>query len=162
MNILQALREVFAEPKVEDMVAHYVLSAIESPDAILLVTDPEMQSVYTHLASKLRCVTTGDTLNIEANLEETIQKEVIVVHRTYDAVLLKRVAMRAKHVILVVEYFDTSKRFSEQLEEIKIEFGCKIDMAFIEEGVGERVPYSPTESHYLGRKIKRMVKECLA
>lgn len=161
MNILRAMLAVFTEPKMEDMVAHYALSCLQTEDAILLVTDAAMQPVYSHLATKLRCTYTGDLLTVESDLEAITQKEVIVAHSTFDTCLFKRIAMRASHMIVVVEYFDTIRGFAGQLDEMEVEFGCKIDFAFIEEGIGERIPYSQTESHYLGHRIRRMAKQVL-
>lgn len=161
MHIFKQLMAVFTEPKIEDMVAHYAMSCLQTEDATLLVTDAAMLPVYTHLASKLRCLYTGSLLPVESSLEEITQKEVIVVHSTFDTCLLKRIAMRASHVILVVEYFDSARGFAGQIDEIEAEFGCKIDFAFIEEGIGARVPYSPTDSYYTGCRIRRAVKRVL-
>lgn len=159
MNILQRLAAVFAEPKAEDMVMHFVVAHLQTSAANLLVTDPEMQSAYARLASTLACAYNGELLPIESDMDRVTGGEAIVIHSTFNPSLVKRVALRVTHLILVVEYFDTSACYAELLADIEVECGCKIDFAFIEEGCGAVRPYSPTESHYLGHKIRRMVRQ---
>lgn len=159
MNMLQRIAAIFTEPKAEDMIMHFVASKLRTSDAHLLVTDEAMQTVYARLASTLACAYNGELLPVESDMENIVGREVIMCHSTFNLPLVKQVALRATHVILVVEYFDASAQYVESMSAIEAECGCKIDLAFMEEGDGPVSPYSPTESHYLGHKIRRMVRK---
>ncbi|MNQ62691.1 hypothetical protein D3C85_770460 [compost metagenome] len=158
MNMLQRIAAIFTEPKAEDMIMHFVAAKLQTSTAHLLVTDEAMQTVYARLASTLACAYNGELLPVESDMESIVGHEVIMVHSTLNLPLLKAVALRASHVILVVEYLDTSVEYVESMAAIAAECGSVIDFAYMEEGEGPASPYSPTESHYLGHKIRRMVK----
>lgn len=162
MNMLQALiSSLFSQPRADDIVLQFVAANLQDELPCLLVTDPLMEPFYLRMRERLRAWTHDDMMQIVSDLPRLAQREVIMLHSTYDAVLVKKVALHARRLILVVEYFDNSQRYCEQIKQIEAENGCEIVMAFIEEGAGERQPYSPTESHYLGHKIRRITKESL-
>lgn len=161
MNILRSLANVFAKPKAEDVVMHFVIEKLETDNAQVLVTDTAMHPVYTRLASGLAQAATGELLQVESSIANIHGNEVILAHSSFNPHLLKKVAARSSHVIFIAEYFDSTALHEEQLAEIERECDCRIDFAFMEEGRGPKTPYSPTESHYLGHKIRRMVRQRL-
>lgn len=156
MNILQTLASIFAKPKVEDMVANFVSARLETDTARVLVSDKTMHKVYTRLATRLACSVTGERMQVVGSVDEC-SSETVMVHGTFNAGLLRRVAERCSHVVMIVEYFDTSALYQEQLSEIQRETGCRIDFAFMQEGCGAKTPYSPTECRYVVRMINKLV-----
>lgn len=156
MNILQTLASIFAKPKVEDMVANFVTAHLETDNACVLVSDRNMRQTYTRLATRLACAATGERMTVAGSLDEC-SDEVVLVHSTFNAGLLRQVAERCSHIVMIVEYFDTSALYQEQLIEIEREANCRINFAFVQEGCGAKIPYSPTESRYLSNMIRRLV-----
>lgn len=157
MNILQKLiSSLFGQPTAEDMVLQFVASALQTDSAMLLVTDPAMQPMYRTLACRLRCTVDGDLPNIASDMEHVIGKEVIVVHSTIEPAMLRAIALRAKRMVLMVEYYDheLAQGLIDELTKT-----CDVELAYLEDGLGVRCPYSPTESHYVGHRVRRMVKQ---
>jgi hypothetical protein len=115
-----------------------------------------MQSAYTALATKLRMFTDEQTLPVASSIQALANREVLVVHGHFDKALVKSIALHASHLVMVVEYLDTSLNVADTLHEISVECGCTISFSYIEEGLGVQRNYSPTESHYLGHKIRRI------
>ena len=160
ISLIQSLlSKLFAEPAAEDMIVHYALSQLKTTSAVLLVTDPAMQPAYTALATKLRLFTDEQCLPVESDMQCIANREVLVVHSHFDVPLIKSIALQASHLVLVVEYLDTSLDATETIQALSAECGCAISFSYIEEGVGVRRNYSPTESHYLGHKIRRLASE---
>lgn len=156
MSILQTLASLFAKPKVEDMVANFVIARLETETARVLVSDKAMEKVYTRLATRLACAVTGERMQVAACVSEC-SNEIVMVHSTFNAALLRQVAERCDHVVMIVEYFDTSALYAELLAEIQRETNCRIDFAFMQEGCGAKTPYSPTECRYVVSMIRRLV-----
>lgn len=156
MNLMQKLlSSLFAQPTAEEMVLKFVASSLQTDDALLLVTDPAMQPMYKTLACRLRCSVDGEMPNICSDLEHVIGKEVIVVHSTLEPAMLRAIALRAKRMLLVVEYYDHNLAVG-LVDELAAT--CEVELSYLEDGVGERCVYSPTESHYLGHRVRRIVK----
>lgn len=161
MNMLQTLNSWFSKPKVEDMVMNFVCAKLQTDHAHVLVTDEAMHPVYVRLASGLVQTDTGELIPIESNLDNIQGHEVILAHSTFNANLVNEVAQRSNHIILIVESFDPTALYQERLAEIERDTGCEIDFAFIKEERAQHVAYSPTESRYVGHKVRRIIRKRL-
>lgn len=161
MNMFQTLASLFARPKEEDMVMNFVCAKLQTDHAHVLVTDEAMHPVYVRLAQGLVQTDTGETIQIESSLDNIHGQEVILAHSTFNANLVKEVAQRSNHIILIVESLDPTALYQERLAEIERDTGCEIDFAFIKEERAQHAAYSPTESHYVGHKVRRIVRQRL-